>query len=130
MPASLAAGTFLIASPHLDNLGTDDRGDPQFNRTVVLLLQHQPDEGTIGVVINRPLGKEITLYTNEALKRLTDGLQNIQEISISALGSVKGKKLGLKRVFTLSSNISVAKWFNTPFKSAKLTFVSIYSPST
>jgi len=81
MPASLAAGTFLIASPHLDNLGTDDHGDPHFNRTVVLLLQHQPDEGTIGVVINRPLGEEIKLYTNEALKRLTDGIQSIQEIS-------------------------------------------------
>jgi putative transcriptional regulator len=78
MPAPLAVGTFLIASPHLDHLGDYDSGDPHFNRTVVLLLQHQPDEGTVGVVINRPLGEKIKLYTSEALQQLTEGLQIIR----------------------------------------------------
>jgi putative transcriptional regulator len=29
--------------------------DPNFNRTVVLLCKHKPDEGAFGLVVNRPL---------------------------------------------------------------------------
>jgi putative transcriptional regulator len=43
--ASLA-GYFLVARPILD--------DPNFHRTVVLLLQHGP-EGAFGLVVNRPV---------------------------------------------------------------------------
>jgi putative transcriptional regulator len=43
--ASLA-GYFLVARPILD--------DPNFNRTVVLILQHGP-EGAFGLVVNRPV---------------------------------------------------------------------------
>jgi putative transcriptional regulator len=39
------AGNLLVATPVI--------GDPNFDRTVVLLLQHD-DEGTLGVVLNRP----------------------------------------------------------------------------
>jgi putative transcriptional regulator len=38
-------GTLLVATPML--------GDPNFERTVVLLLEHN-DEGAVGVVLNRP----------------------------------------------------------------------------
>jgi putative transcriptional regulator len=41
----LAAPAFLIAMPQL--------GDPSFNRGVVLLIDHN-DQGTMGLVINRP----------------------------------------------------------------------------
>lgn len=41
-----AAGRLLVATPSL----TEDN----FARTVVLLLQHDPDEGALGVVVNRP----------------------------------------------------------------------------
>jgi putative transcriptional regulator len=41
----LAAPAFLIAVPQL--------GDPNFNRGVVLMLEHS-DEGSMGLVINRP----------------------------------------------------------------------------
>ncbi len=44
------AGHFLVASPHLR--------DPNFTRTVVLMLQHE-DQGALGVVINRPGNKTI-----------------------------------------------------------------------
>ena len=81
MPAPLLPGTLLIASPNLDDLGELEHGDPNFNRTVVMLLQHT-DEGSIGLVINRPLGEKIKLYTSEALERLTDGLQTIQEVAL------------------------------------------------
>jgi putative transcriptional regulator len=40
-------GRLLVASPQL--------GDPNFERTVILLLDHGP-EGALGVVLNRPTG--------------------------------------------------------------------------
>ena len=67
MPAPLEAGTLLIASLGLE--------DPNFTRTVVLLLQHVPDELTLGVVINRPLGDRVKLYPGEELRNLADGLE-------------------------------------------------------
>ena len=66
MPAPLEAGTILIASLGLE--------DPAFTRTVVLLLQHVPDEMTLGVIINRPLGDKEKLYPSEELESLTSGL--------------------------------------------------------
>src|ERR1700741_1344579 len=46
---SSLAGYFLVARPVLD--------DPNFNRTVVFLLQHGPD-GAFGLVVNRPVEGE------------------------------------------------------------------------
>jgi putative transcriptional regulator len=40
------AGRLLVATPLL--------GDPNFRRTVVLVVEHEVDEGTLGVVLNRP----------------------------------------------------------------------------
>ena len=42
---TLTTGTLLVASPEL--------ADPNFARSVILVLRHD-DEGTIGVVLNRP----------------------------------------------------------------------------
>ena len=44
------AGRLLIAEPML--------GDPNFDRTVVLMIEHR-DEGALGVVINRPSDLEV-----------------------------------------------------------------------
>jgi len=43
-------GHLLIASPHL--------ADPNFARTVVLMVQHS-DQGALGVVLNRPTSKTV-----------------------------------------------------------------------
>ncbi|MCW2620484.1 MAG: hypothetical protein JWL64_86 [Frankiales bacterium] len=40
------AGRLLVATPDLT--------DPSFHRTVVLLLQHTPQDGALGVVLTRP----------------------------------------------------------------------------
>jgi putative transcriptional regulator len=40
------AGRLLVATPLL--------GDPNFRRTVVLLVEHEEEDGTLGVVLNRP----------------------------------------------------------------------------
>jgi putative transcriptional regulator len=40
------AGRLLVATPML--------GDPNFRRTVVLIVEHESEQGTLGVVLNRP----------------------------------------------------------------------------
>lgn len=46
MQEAARAGELLVATPLL--------GDPNFRRTVVLVVEHEPGEGTLGVVLNRP----------------------------------------------------------------------------
>jgi putative transcriptional regulator len=45
------AGQLLIASARL--------GDPNFSRTVVLLVQDDEEHGTLGLVLNRPTGTSV-----------------------------------------------------------------------
>lgn len=46
MEDAIRAGCLLVATPSLH--------DPNFRRTVVLVAEHEPDAGTLGVVLNRP----------------------------------------------------------------------------
>lgn len=46
-PSSVKKGVLLVASPTLD--------DPNFRETVVLIIEHG-EEGTLGVIVNRPTG--------------------------------------------------------------------------
>ena len=46
MDEPVQAGRLLIATPML--------ADPNFRRTVVLVVEHEPEQGTLGVVLNRP----------------------------------------------------------------------------
>ncbi len=55
------AGELLVATPQL--------GDPNFRRTVVLVLRHD-DEGALGVVLNRPL----PMATRDALPAWHDAV--------------------------------------------------------
>lgn len=63
MPAPLQTGTLLVASPDLCE-------DPNFNRTVVFIIHYSAEEGTMGLVINQPLGEQIQLYSAEELQLL------------------------------------------------------------
>lgn len=45
-------GQLLVATPPLS--------DPRFDRTVVLVLEHAPEHGAIGVVLNRPARTPVT----------------------------------------------------------------------
>jgi putative transcriptional regulator len=49
-PRSLA-GSFLVAHPNML--------DPNFRRAVLFISAHDPEDGAIGVIINRPLDKSI-----------------------------------------------------------------------
>lgn len=53
MEGDTLAGRLLVASPTLL--------DPNFLRTVVLVLQHD-DDGALGVVLNRPTGEPVTAH--------------------------------------------------------------------
>ena len=46
MASEALAGRLLVATPML--------GDPNFRRTVVLIVEHESEQGTLGVVLNRP----------------------------------------------------------------------------
>ena len=46
MASEVLAGRLLVATPVL--------GDPNFRRTVVLVVEHESEQGTLGVVLNRP----------------------------------------------------------------------------
>jgi putative transcriptional regulator len=46
MESDPGAGRLLVATPLL--------GDPNFKRAVVLIVEHEVTEGTLGVVLNRP----------------------------------------------------------------------------
>jgi putative transcriptional regulator len=51
------AGSLLLAHPNLL--------DPNFRRSVILLSAHAAEEGSIGVVVNRPSGKTLGEYDPE-----------------------------------------------------------------
>lgn len=46
MASTLRSGSLLISQPYL--------GDPNFERSVVLLCRHDDEEGTFGLMLNRP----------------------------------------------------------------------------
>jgi putative transcriptional regulator len=62
MEAQSLSGRLLAATPHL--------GDPNFRRTVVLIVEDDDEEGTLGVVLNRPteipLGQVLEAWTELA----------------------------------------------------------------
>lgn len=88
-PAPLAddkdslAGSLLVAAPEL--------GDPNFERTVVLLIQHD-DQGAMGVVINRPYG---TAPTGELLRRLGVNAGNVQGMTKLFYGGPVQPEIGM-----------------------------------
>jgi putative transcriptional regulator len=54
----LLAGQLLVAAPSM--------GDPRFERTVILIIQHGPS-GALGIVINKPIGETSIASVFEAL---------------------------------------------------------------
>jgi putative transcriptional regulator len=51
------AGSLLVAHPNML--------DPNFRRTVLFLSAHDPEEGALGVILNRPLDKRVADLVNE-----------------------------------------------------------------
>jgi putative transcriptional regulator len=51
------AGSLLVAHPNML--------DPNFRRAVLFISAHDPDDGALGVIINRPLDKSVADVVNE-----------------------------------------------------------------
>jgi len=52
------AGSLLVAHPNML--------DPNFRRAVLFLSAHTPDDGALGVILNRPLEKRVSEVVSEA----------------------------------------------------------------
>jgi putative transcriptional regulator len=58
-------GALILADPSLR--------DPNFSRTVLLLTDHEADQGAHGYVLNRPMGKKVgDLLKDEAFQELAE----------------------------------------------------------
>src|SRR3954471_20060407 len=57
MPLSLA-GSLLVAHPNML--------DPNFRRAVLFISAHDAEDGALGVILNRPLDKQVSDLVNEA----------------------------------------------------------------
>ncbi len=58
------AGSFLIAHPALS--------DPNFRKSVIILPDHSPTEGSLGLILNRPTGKVVgDMLADKPLGRLS-----------------------------------------------------------
>ncbi len=79
MPAPLDVGTMLIASLALE--------DPNFRRTVVLVTKYSAAEGTLGLVINRPLGHRVRLHLSDDLRKLA-GASELASDASAKLGNL------------------------------------------
>ena len=51
------AGSLLVAHPNML--------DPNFRRTVLFISEHDPNEGALGVIINRPLDRQVADLVTE-----------------------------------------------------------------
>src|SRR5699024_252044 len=76
---------------------------------------------TLGCTMPAP---KISIHPDFLQTEHPSPLQTLHEISISTDGSVKGKKLGRKRISRSSPKIFFANKFNVPFKSLIRTFLS------
>jgi putative transcriptional regulator len=56
-PARSLAGSLLVAHPNML--------DPNFRRTVLFISAHDPAEGALGLIINRPLDKQVADLVTE-----------------------------------------------------------------
>ncbi len=57
-PSQNLTGSLLVAHPNML--------DPNFRRSVLFISAHDPDDGALGVIINRPLDKQVADLVNEA----------------------------------------------------------------
>jgi putative transcriptional regulator len=79
-PLSLA-GSLLVAHPSML--------DPNFRRTVLFVSAHDPDDGAIGVIINRPLDKSVADLVSE------EPPQNLADVPVFFGGPVGNNQLML-----------------------------------
>src|ERR1700756_1782971 len=101
------AGSLLVAHPNML--------DPNFRRTVLLITAHDPDDGAVGIIINRPLDKNVAdLVTEKPPQNLADvpvffgGPVGNNQLMLAAFEWQKGEGLKLNQ-HSLEAHESLGK---------------------
>src|SRR5699024_546137 len=116
---------FLISS--IPYLSIAIRSGPIPNANPLYIFGSYPAiDSTSGCTIPAP---KISIQPDCLQTEHPDPEQTLQDISISTDGSVKGKKLGRKRISRSLPKIAFANVSKVPFKSLIRTSLSTYNPS-
>src|SRR6266536_204400 len=106
-PRRSLAGSLLIAHPNML--------DPNFRRTVLFISAHDPKEGALGVIINRPLDRQVAdLVTETPPAGLADvpvflgGPVGKNQLMFAAFEWQKGEGLKLNHNVALEQAIDAA----------------------
>ncbi len=67
MPAPLQKGTILAASQELQ--------EDYFARSVILIIHHSADDGSMGLIVNRPMGEKVQIDSSDELMRFAESEQ-------------------------------------------------------
>jgi putative transcriptional regulator len=105
MAEAIYVGALLVATPLLD--------DPNFRRSVVLVLEHDEDGGTLGVVLNRPSEISVTqvlpswdsLVTGPSVLFEGGPVQTDSALALAAVVSTE-EPLGWRRLHTATPAVS------------------------
>jgi putative transcriptional regulator len=104
------AGSLLVAHPNML--------DPNFRRTVLFISEHDPNEGALGVIINRPLDRQVTDLVTDTppgdlaqVPVLLGGPVGKNQLMFAAFEWQKGEELKLNHNVALqqASDASVEK---------------------
>src|SRR6267378_5914540 len=101
------AGSLLVAHPNML--------DPNFRRTVLFISAHEPNEGALGVILNRPLDKQVAdLVAEMPPENLADvpvfigGPVGRNQLMFAAFEWQKGEGLKLNHNVALEQAIDAA----------------------
>ncbi|MBG0812990.1 YqgE/AlgH family protein [Planomonospora sp. ID82291] len=105
MAEAIYVGGLLVATPQLE--------DPNFRRSVVLILEHDIDGGTLGVVLNRPSDVSVTqvlpswdaLVTGPPVLFQGGPVQTDSALALAAVPSGQ-EPLGWRRLHTGAAAVS------------------------
>src|SRR5438128_4688553 len=100
------AGSLLVAHPNMV--------DPNFRRTVLFVSEHEPNEGALGVIINRPLDRPVAELVSGPPEGLADvpvflgGPVGKNQLMFAAFEWQKGAGLKLNHNVALEQAIDAA----------------------
>jgi len=98
-PGDLRPGQLLLADPSLE--------DPHFEEAVVLLCAHDDEQGSIGLILNRPLDLPLAKLLPEAeeLDAMVHGLSWGGPVSLEKLHALHGGGEGMAECFSVCPGV-------------------------
>ena len=104
-PQTCLSGSILLSHPNLK--------DPNFSQTIVFLSAHSEDQGTLGVILNRPIG--------QALGEMDDQFKggSFSDVPVFEGGPVENEKLIVAAWEWLESPNSFKLYFGIDLEKAE-----------